>query len=122
MVGSCAPTAGGCYAVDVESGFLNGDLVQVDTADINALARVRETNGRRVHLALEVGEYLPWVDEVVMVRSAGAPALLAKKARILHAGNSSALLELAVEEVVPLPYRDGPPSSIESLPFIDDNW
>ena len=121
-MGSCAPEAGGCYAVPVESGFLNGDLVQVDTADISALARVRESNGRRIHLALEVGEYLPWVDEVVMIRAAGSPALLAKKARILHAGNSSASLELAIEELVPLAYRDGPPSSVESLPAIDDNW
>lgn len=101
--------------------FQNGDLVQIDTADISALARVREASGGRVHLALEAGEYLPWVDEVVLIRAAGAAPLAAVKAKIRHAGNSTALLKMVVEELVPLAYRETP-SPAETLPFIDENW
>ena len=101
--------------------FQNGDLVQIDTADISALARVRDASGIRVHLALEVGEYLPWVDEIVMIRASGAAPLAARKAKMLHAGNSTALLELVEEELVPLAYRETP-SPAETLPFIDENW
>lgn len=104
-----------------QTAFRNGDLVQIDTADITALGRVRESNGVKVHVALEVGEYLPWVDEIVMLRAAGASPLLARKAKMLHAGNSTCLLEMVVDELVPLAYRDvrGP---LETLPFIDENW
>lgn len=101
------------------TGFRNGDLVQIDTADITALGRIREANGVKVHVALEVGEYLPWVDEVVMLRAAGASPLLARKAKMLHAGNSTCLLEMVVDELIPLAYRDAP---VETLPFIDENW
>ena len=105
----------------MQTGFHKGDLVQIDTTDISALARVRESTGFKVHIALEVGEYLPWVDEIVMIRVAGASPLLARKAKMLHAGNSTALLELVVEELIPLAYRDGR-GPLETLPFIDENW
>gem|GEM_PF-6551991 len=82
----------------VSAIFENNDLVQIDIAsmDLAALARVRDTSGGRLHIALEAGAYLPWVDADVTIRRYGEDAALAHPARILHAGTSTALLELVL--------------------------
>src|SRR5687768_4191740 len=104
----------------METGFRNGDLVQIETDDVVALARVRENNGGRLHIALEVGEYLPWVDATVRIRAAGQALLHARRARILHAGNATALLEIiSPEETAPMGLPRGP---MGTLPMIDENW
>jgi hypothetical protein len=101
--------------------FRTGDLVEVCTDSVRALARVRESSDAgRLHIAFEMGEYLPWVDAAVLIRhvqpsvpspvdtdvastSVYAPPPPPCTARILHAGTSTALLQLlhTVEELPP---------------------
>lgn len=110
--------------------FGTGDLVEVDTPNVRALARVRESsNDGRLHIALEVGEYLPWVDEPVLIRHFGNDPATSCAAKILHAGSSTALLQIIemVERVqAPADARasvpatpTGPPAPV---PSIDDDW
>ena len=96
-------------------GFRTGELVEVFTDSVRALARIREVSeAGRLHIAFEMGEYLPWVDTAVLIRHASpapapapsAPSSLGARgcaARILHAGTSTALLQVlgAVEELPP---------------------
>jgi hypothetical protein len=101
-------------------GFRTGELVEVCTDSVRALARVREvSHAGRLHIAFEMGEYLPWVDAAVLIRHASPAASAASGAsgasgasaargrgcvaRILHAGTSTALLQVlgAVEELPP---------------------
>jgi hypothetical protein len=92
--------------------FGTGDLVEVFTDSVRALARVRESSaGGRLHIAFEMGEYLPWVDATVLIRHVATrdvlgarPACTACSAHILHAGTSTALLQIvaAVEELAPV--------------------
>jgi hypothetical protein len=96
--------------------FRTGELVEVFTDSVRALARVREASeAGRLHIAFEMGEYLPWVDTAVLIRLAASGASGASgacgarigargcAARILHAGSSTALLQIlaAVEELAP---------------------
>lgn len=88
--------------------FGTGDLVEVFTDSVRALARVRESSeGGRLHIAFEMGEYLPWVDAAVLIRHAATSDVLGARsccsAHILHAGTSTALLQIvaAVEELPP---------------------
>jgi len=92
------------------TAFRTGELVEVFTDSVRALARVRESSeGGRLHIAFEMGEYLPWVDTVVLIRHVhvgSSPDVLGARpctARILHAGTSTALLQVlqAVEELPP---------------------
>ena len=118
-----------------------GDLVEVDTPNVRALARVRESSGGRLHVALEVGEYLPWVDDQVLIRHFGNDPLYSCTAKILHAGSSTALLQIIemVEEVrtppaglpslqgsristAPQRGRAAPSSIPPNMPPIDDDW
>jgi len=110
--------------------FANGDLVEIDVANVRAVARVRESSGEgRLHLALEVGEYLPWVDDAVLIRHFGNDPARSCTAKILHAGASTALLQiLEMVEQVRTP-RQGigtaapialPPHA--TIPSIDDDW
>ncbi|MDB5219384.1 MAG: hypothetical protein JWO86_7311 [Myxococcaceae bacterium] len=99
--------------------FATGDLVEVFTDSVRALARVRESDGGRLHIAFEMGEYLPWVDTAVLIRHAAHADVVAPRAcsaRILHAGTSTAMLQIlgAVEE---------PPAGREpydTLPLLED--
>jgi hypothetical protein len=101
--------------------FGTGDLVEVDAAGpdtrVRALARVRESSDAgRLHVALEMGEYLPWVDTDVQIRHFGNDVSRSCTARILHAGSSTALLQLiaSVEELPPVraPY--------DTLPLLEE--
>jgi hypothetical protein len=108
--------------------FGTGDLVEVFTDSVRALARVRESSaGGRLHIAFEMGEYLPWVDAAVLIRHAATTQVLgdvlgarssctACTAHILHAGTSTALLQLLapVEELAPVrePY--------DTIPSLDE--
>lgn len=78
-----------------DAPFALNDVVEVDVGDLCARARVREASGGRLHLALEAGAYLPWVDEIVYVRHVGVAPERALVARIVHAGTSTALLQLS---------------------------
>ena len=110
--------------------FGNGDLVEVDAANVRAIARVRESSGDgRLHLALEVGEYLPWVDGAVLIRHFGNDPTRSCTATILHAGASTALLQIVemVEQVRTPPQGIGsvPPIALSphaTIPSIDDDW
>jgi hypothetical protein len=98
--------------------FATGDLVEVLTDSVCALARVRESEGGRLHIAFEMGAYLPWVDTAVLIRHAAGSEVVGPRAcsaRILHAGTSTALLQIlgAVEE---LPQDRGP---YDTLPLIE---
>jgi hypothetical protein len=73
--------------------FSNNDLLEIETAQYRALARVRNIDGDRLHVALEQGAYLPWIDDPVLVRPASNPSIVID-ARILHAGGVTALIEL----------------------------
>jgi hypothetical protein len=88
--------------------FGTGDLVEIFTDSVRALARVRESSaGGRLHIAFEMGEYLPWVDAAVLIRHVATSDVLGARtacsAHILHAGTSTALLQIvaAVEELAP---------------------
>jgi hypothetical protein len=115
--GAAAPAA---PAADPFGAFKTGDLVELFTDSVRALARVRESSeSGRLHIAFEMGEYFPWVDAAVLIRHAGVPAGLAARpctARILHAGTSTALLQLlhALEELPPgrEPY--------DTIPLLDE--
>ena len=82
--------------------FRLGDLVEVETISVRALARVREVSGGgRLHIAFEMGEYFPWVDTDVKIRHFGNDAAHSATARILHAGSTTALLQLVdISELV----------------------
>lgn len=108
------------------NAFGNGDLVEVDaaSASIRAVARVREasTTGR-LHIAFEMGEYLPWIDAEVQIRHVGNDPATASTAKILHAGSSTALLQLVA------PAEAGPSSGVRpaldtfpSTTSIDEEW
>ncbi len=107
--------------VSPSPAFGTGDLVEVDTVSIRAIARVRESSdGGRLHIAFEMGEYLPWVDADVQIRHFGTRHSLVSRsctARILHAGSSTALLQIieSVEEV-----RDSVRPPYNTLPLIED--
>ncbi len=99
-----------------------GELVEVFTDSVRALARVREVSeGGRLHIAFEMGEYLPWVDAAVLIRhaaGAGLPRMRSCVARILHAGTSTALLQIVGPEapgVEELPQAREPYDTIPSL-------
>ncbi len=99
--------------------FATGDRVEVFTDSVRALARVRESAGGRLHIAFEMGEYLPWVDAAVLIRHAAGSEVVAPRAcsaRILHAGTSTALLQI-VDAVEELPQARSP---YDTLPLIDE--
>ncbi|MDB4933062.1 MAG: hypothetical protein JWP87_34 [Labilithrix sp.] len=99
--------------------FGTGDLVEVDAASVRAVARVRESSvAGRLHVALEMGEYLPWVDADVQIRHFGNDVSRSCTARILHAGASTALLQIiaSVEELPPSDVR-GP---FDTLPLLEE--
>ncbi len=130
---SSPPASGSSPNRDFTDAFRTGELVEVFTDSVRALARIRETSKTgRLHIAFEMGEYLPWVDAAVLIRHAPAsqpppplsdvqsthvtrPPTIAT-ARILHAGTSTALLQLLrnVDELPPArePY--------DTLPLLGD--
>ena len=73
--------------------FSTNDVVEIETSQYRAVARVRNVDGDRLHVALDPGGYLPWVDDPVLVRPAADPSIVID-ARILHAGGVTALIEL----------------------------
>ena len=82
--------------------FRNGDLVEVETISVRAVARVREAGvDGRLHIAFEQGEYMPWVDTDVQIRQFGNDPSRSSTARILHAGSTTALLQLITVVNVP---------------------
>ena len=74
--------------------FANGDLVQIETSNVRAFARVRSVEQGRVHIALEQGEYLPWVEEPVTIRRSSDRLEQSSIARVVHTSSASATLEL----------------------------
>jgi hypothetical protein len=77
------------------TSFRTTDLVEVETATVRALARVREVSeGGRLHIAFEMGEYFPWVDTDIQIRHFGNDPTNSCTARVLHAGSTTALLQL----------------------------
>lgn len=115
-------------SVTAEAVFGNGDLVEVDTTTFCALARVRLVDGRKLHVALEQGGYLPWVDSPVQVRLFQDAAAVSHTARILHCGSVTALLELDAPEASegsaapPLPRPPSSPDAGPDLGEIDSAW
>lgn len=110
--------------------FGTGDLVEVDAANVRAVARVRESSSDgRLHIALEAGEYLPWIDDAVLIRHFGNDPTRSCTAKILHVGASTALLQIlevveqgrtpvqGVGSVAPIAL--GPHATI---PSSDDDW
>ncbi len=71
-----------------------GDLVEVDAANLVALARVRSIDGDRMHLALEQGGFVQWTDEVVRVRRHGDVADRSWDARVTYSGASTVTLDV----------------------------
>lgn len=123
------PTSPASLAVAEDSllnaapAFGTGELVEVFTDSVRALARVRESSeSGRLHIAFEMGEYLPWVDGAVLIRQAcvGSSADVLDRrsytARILHAGTSTALLQI-LEPVEELPPGREP---YDTVPSLDD--
>jgi hypothetical protein len=114
--------------------FGTGDLVEVDTENVRAVARVRESSGDgRLHIALELGEYLPWVDAEVLIRHFGNDPVHSCTAKILHAGSTTALLQIIemVQQVrtppmgVPTVGSVPPPALpvvLQPITSIDDDW
>jgi hypothetical protein len=114
--------------------FGTGDLVEVDTENVRAVARVRESSGDgRLHIALELGEYLPWVDADVLIRHFGNDPTRSCTAKILHAGSTTALLQIIeMVEQVRTPVHGIPSASSippmllrpphDTIPSIDDDW
>ncbi len=78
----------------VTGAFANGDLVELDIGDIHALARVRLFEGTKMHLALEQGQYCPWVSEPLQLRRFGDGPQHGCLARIVHTGGVTVTLEL----------------------------
>jgi hypothetical protein len=79
--------------VVAEVTFGNGDLVELDVGNIRALARVRLFEGTKMHLALEQGQYCPWVSDPLQIRHFG-DASRGATARIVHTGGVTVTLEL----------------------------
>lgn len=77
--------------------FTIGDLVMVDTGNIESLARVRSCANDRVHIALEQGQFLPWTEAPVTVRRCNDLMARTQSARIVHASNATATLEMLPE-------------------------
>jgi hypothetical protein len=109
--------------------FGTGDLVEVDTESVRAVARVRESSeAGRLHIAFEMGEYLPWVDANVQVRHFGNDVSHSCTARIIHAGSSTALLQIVdrVEAVPPSSAgaasgtSDEPRGSFDTIPSFEE--
>src|SRR5262245_11515748 len=88
--------------------FTNNQIVEIASSQFRALARVRNIEGDRLHVAIERGGYLPWSDEPVLVRHLGDTAGV--DARILHAAGVTALIELLVVT----------PASTDRLPNVRD--
>jgi hypothetical protein len=80
--------------VVAEVSFGNGDLVELDVGNIRALARVRLFEGTRMHLALEQGQYCPWVADPLQIRHFGDSCGRGATARIIHTGGVTVTLEL----------------------------
>ncbi len=78
----------------VERAFGNGDLVELDVGNIRALARVRLNDGKRMHLALEPGQYCPWVSDPLQIRHFGDGPGRGSVARIVHCGGATVTLEI----------------------------
>jgi hypothetical protein len=133
---SSPPASGSSPNRDFTDAFRTGELVEVFTDSVRALARIRETSDAgRLHIAFEMGEYLPWVDAAVLIRHAptslpppadsdvqgsiaSGPARVTRPctARILHAGTSTALLQL-LRTVDDLPPARAP---YDTLPLLGD--
>ena len=84
---------------------------------------VREASlGGRLHIAFEMGEYFPWVDTDVRIRHFGNDASHSSTARILHAGSTTALLQLI--DVVASPIARPDPYAIplppDTQPSLDE--
>jgi hypothetical protein len=77
--------------------FTIGDLVMVDTGNIESIARVRSTSDGRLHIALEQGQFLPWTGEPVTVRRCNDLTARTHTARIIHASTATATLEMIPE-------------------------
>lgn len=77
--------------------FTIGDLVMVDAGNIESLARVRSCSTNRVHLALEQGHFLPWAEQPVTIRRCNDLMARTHAARIVHASNATATLEMIPE-------------------------
>jgi hypothetical protein len=93
--------------VGITNPFGTGDRVEVDTSSslraprVRALARVRESLSGRLHIAFEIGEYLPWIDGDVQIRHLGGDPTHSCTAKILHAGSTTALLQVidAIDDI-----------------------
>jgi hypothetical protein len=77
--------------------FTIGDLVMIDTGNIESLARVRDCADDRIHIALEQGHFLPWTGEPVTVRRCNDLMAQTHVARIVHASSVTATLEMVPE-------------------------
>lgn len=101
--------------------FRNGDLVEVETGTVRAVARIREAgNDGRLHIAFEQGEYMPWVDTDVQIRHFGNDPSRSSTARILHAGSTTALLQL-ITIALDAPREPEPMRSpFDTLPSLDE--
>ncbi|MBX3191629.1 MAG: hypothetical protein KF819_31845 [Labilithrix sp.] len=97
--------------------FATGDLVQIETDAIRAIARVRESAGGRLHIALETGEYLPWVDEV-RIRHFGDGPERSLVAKMLHGGTTTALLQIVTDLELPMipPPASTPRALFDTIP------
>ena len=124
---AASAASGSSPSRDFAGAFRPGDLVEVFTDSVRALARIRESSDAgRLHIAFEMGEYLPWVDAAVLIRHAEAPQTTwdvqstrgtrTCTARILHAGTSTALLQL-LRIVDELPAAREP---FDTLPLLGD--
>lgn len=82
--------------------LVTGDLVEVLAANILSLARVRSIDGDRVHLALEQGGFVPWVEESVLVRRCADEAER-WDARVVYSGASTVTLEMLGRSPAPPP-------------------
>lgn len=73
--------------------FAINEVIEIEASQFRAIARVRNVQGDRIHVALEQG-YLPWIDDPVLVRRLGESPTIGVDARILQASGTTALLEL----------------------------
>jgi hypothetical protein len=74
-----------------------GDLVLIDTGNIESLARVRSCDNVRIHIALEQGQFLPWTDHPVTVRRCNDLVARIHSAKVVHASGATATLEMIPE-------------------------
>lgn len=104
------------------TAFRVGDLVEVETTSVRAKARVREVSeGGRLHIAFEMGEYFPWVDTDIMIRHFGNDPSRSSTARVLHAGSTTALLQLVVALAAPaLGSASSARSPYDTMPLLDE--